>query len=54
MGNKYFVLDEEVINVFHERKKPTIEKLSFHLAHFRILGSMECGRTINDFLHDNA
>ena len=33
---------------------PTIEKLSFHLAHVRIIGSMECGKTINDFFHNNA
>ena len=29
---------------------PTIEKLSFHLALVRILGSMECRKTRNIFL----
>ena len=29
-------------------------KLSFHLPHLRILGSMECGETINYCLHGNA
>ena len=27
----------------------TIEKLSLHLAHVRIIGSIECGKTRNDF-----
>ena len=50
MAKKCFVLHEEVIDVFHEFFYiPTIEKLSFHLAHVRIIGSMECGKTINDF-----
>ena len=33
---------------------PTIEKLSFHLARVRIIGSMECGKTINDCFRANA
>ena len=51
---KFSVIYEEVIYVFHEKNySPTIEKLSFYLAHVRILGSMECGKTRNDCLHDN-
>ena len=42
-----FVLHEEVIDVFQFFLIPTIEKLSFHLDHFTILGSMECGKTKN-------
>ena len=33
---------------------PTIENMSFHLAHFKILGSMEFGKTRNDCFHCNA
>ena len=48
MVNKCFVVHEKVIDVFHENFYiPTIEKLSFHLDHVRILGSMECGKTRN-------
>ena len=55
MIQKCFVLREEVIYVFHENKYiPTIEKLSFSLVHVKIIGSMECGKTKNDYLHDNA
>ena len=55
MVKKYFVLHEEVIDVFCEKIYiPTIEKLSFHLAHVRIIGSIECGKTINDYFRDNA
>ena len=43
----------EVICVFRWRKKTTIENLSFHISHVSILGSMECGKTQNDF-HDIA
>ena len=40
--NKCFVLHEEVIYVFREFFYiPTIEKLSFHMAHVSIIGSME-------------
>ena len=54
MAKKYFVLHEEVIDVVHTNIYiPTIEKLSFNLVHVRIIGSMECGKTRNDF-HDNA
>ena len=50
-----FLLHEEVIVVFNGFFYiPKIEKLSFHLAHVRILGSMEYRKTINDCFHDNA
>ena len=50
MVKKCFVLHKEVIGVFYEKFYiPTIEKLSFHLANIRILGSMECGKTRNGF-----
>ena len=55
MVKKCFALHEEVIYVFHEKYYiPTIEKLIFHLAHVRILGSMEYGKTRNDCFHANA
>ena len=55
MANEYFVLHEEVIDVFHEKIYiPTIEKLSFNLSYDRIIGSMECGNTRNDCYHDNT
>ena len=55
MVKKCFVLHEEVIDVFNEKSYiPIIEKLSFHLYHIRIIGSMECGRSRNDCLHANA
>ena len=47
---KCFVLHEEVIDVFIGNFYiPTIEKLSFRLACVRILDSLECGKTGNDF-----
>ena len=47
-------LYEEIIDFFDEFFYiPTIEKLSFHLAHVRIIGSIECGKTINYCFHDN-
>ena len=49
---KNFFLHEEVIDVFHKYFYiPTIEKMSFHLAHVRIITSMECGKTRNDFFN---
>ena len=55
MVKKCFVLHEEVINLFHNKFRiPTIEKLPFHLACVRIIGSMDCGKTGNMFLHGNA
>ena len=54
-AKKYYALHEEVIDVFHEFFYiPTIETLLFHLAHFRILGSIECGETRNDCFCTNA
>ena len=48
MLKKCFVLHEEAIDVFHDKFYiPTIEKLSFQIELVRILGSMECGKTIN-------
>ena len=55
MAKKCFVLHEEVIDIFHDKCYfPTIEKLSFHLAHVRIIGSMERGKTENYCFHDNT
>ena len=55
MVKKFFVIREEVIYAFHEKHYiPTIEKLSYHLVHVIILGSMEYFKTINDFFHANA
>ena len=45
-----FFLHKEVIDVFHEKNyTTTIEKLSFHMAHVRIIGPVECGKTRNIF-----
>ena len=55
MAKKCFVLHEKVIDIFHEKCYiPTIEKVSFHLTHVRIIGSMECGKTRNDCFHANT
>ena len=55
MVKKCIFLHEEAIYIFHGRYYiPTIEKLVFNLAHIRILGSMEFGKTRNDCFHDNA
>ena len=55
MTKKCFVLHGEAIDVFQEFVYiPTIEKLSFHLAHVIILGSMEFGKNRNDCFCDNA
>ena len=55
MRRNVFFLHEEVIDIFHELFYiPTIEKLSFHLAHVRILASMEFWNTRNDCYHNNA
>ena len=54
MVKKCFVFCKEVVDVFHDKCYiPTIEKMSFHLANFRIIGSMEYKRTRNDCFHDN-
>ena len=50
MENKYVVLHEEVIDIFHNKFYiPTIEKPSFNLSRVSIPGSMECGKTRNVF-----
>ena len=50
MVKKYFALHKKVIDVFHDFFYiPTIEKLSFLLAHVRIIGSMEYGKTRKNF-----
>ena len=55
MVKKFYVLHEEMIDVFHKKYYTlTIEKLSFHIAHFRIRGSMGCGKTRNDCFCSNA
>ena len=48
IAKKYFFLHEEVIDVFHEKKT------TFYLAHVRILGSMEHGKTRNDCFRANV
>ena len=55
MGKKWFVLHEEVIDIFHENFHiPKIEKRSFHLSRIKIIGSMEDGKTRNDCFHANV
>ena len=55
MLKNVFVLRGEVVDCFHENDYIlTKEKFLFHLAHVRILGSIECGKTINDCFRDNA
>ena len=49
MVKKSFDLYKGVIDVFIEFYILTMEKISFHLAHVRISGSMECGRTRSNF-----
>ena len=51
MANNFFVLHKEVVDVFNNKFYiPTIEKLSFHIAHVRIIGSMEFRKTKTYFL----
>ena len=55
MVKKCFILQEEGIDVFHDKLyMTTIEKRSFHLAHVIIMDSMECGKAIDDFFHNNS
>ena len=55
MMKKCFVFHEEVIYFFNEFFYiPTIEKMSFHLAHVRIIGSIVYSKTRNDFFYDNV
>ena len=35
-------------------ESPQKKKLSFHLAHIKIIGSMKYENTRNDFFHDNT
>ena len=55
MAKKRFVINEEEIDVFHNIFYiPKIEKLSFHISHVRIIGSMECGKTRNEYFHESS
>ena len=54
MVKKCFVLHEEFIDDFQEILHFHNKKLSFHLAHAMIIGSMEFGNTRNIFFHDNS
>ena len=55
MVKKCFVIHKEVIDLFHDKFYiPTIEKLPFHIAYVKILGSMECDNTRNDCFRYNA
>ena len=55
MGKKCFVIHEEVIDFSNEKYYIcTIEKLSYNLSHFRIIGSMELENTRNDCFHHNT
>ena len=48
-------IHEGVIDVFREKNYiPAIEKLSFHISHVMIIGSMEYGKTKNDCYQSNA
>ena len=52
---KCFVLYKEVIDVFHNKSYiPAIENLSLHLAHVRIVGSMEYGKTTNKYFNRSS
>ena len=54
MVKKHFLINEEKIDVFHNIFYiPTIEKLSFHISHVRIIGSMECRKTRNEYHHES-
>ena len=54
MVKKRFVILKEDIDVFHKIFYiPTIEKLSFHISHVRIIGSMECRKTRNEYFHES-
>ena len=51
---KPFVIHEGDIDGFHDIVYiPTIEKLSFHISHVRIIGSMECRKTRNEYFHES-
>ena len=47
---KCFALHEEVIDIFHNKFYiPTLEYLSFHLSNAYFFGSMQCGKTRNEY-----
>ena len=56
-AEEIFAITEEVIDVFCEKNYIlTIEKVLFHIAHARIIGSMKCGKTRNYYfviMHQN-
>ena len=55
MAKKKFVIHGEDIDVFHNIFNIlTIENLFFHMSHVRIIGSMECGNTRNEYFHENS
>ena len=55
MVNKCFVLHEDFMDIFNDKIYiPTIEKLSFDLAHVRILGSMKFRNAKNYYSNDNV
>ena len=55
MVKKLFVINEEEIDVFDNIFYiPKIENLSFHISHVRIIGSMECGKTRNEYFHESS
>ena len=50
LWQRNFFPHKEVIDAFHDKCYiTTIKKLSFNLAYVRIIGSMECGNTRNDY-----
>ena len=55
MVNKYFVIREEVIDVFHEKYYiPTREKMSFHISCVSTLCSMKYGKSRSDCFQGSA
>ena len=46
-------MENSVEETFYTIKFSTVEILSFHIAHVRIVGSIEFGGTINDYVHIN-
>ena len=54
MLKKRFVISEGFIDVHHDNKIAAIEKLSYHIACIRILGSMEYVTTRNYSFLENS
>ena len=54
MLKKRFVLYEGFIDVYHNNKIDAIEKLSYHIARVRILGSIEYVTTRNYYFLENS